>query len=112
MFNAQTAQFTKYHVTDPGVFYQGNDVWASRPPRTPAARATRRSSASRPTTSRCESPARQTPSSCCCSRWSLQGRKNMIAWVAAHNDPGNYGQVSVFDFPSNSNVFGPSRWSR
>ena len=33
----------------------------------------------------------------------------MIAWVAAHNDPGSYGAVSVFDYPSNSNVFGPQQ---
>jgi uncharacterized membrane protein (UPF0182 family) len=39
-----------------------------------------------------------------------QGRKNMIAWVAAHNDyPTSYGQVSVFDFPRDSNVFGPEQ---
>jgi hypothetical protein len=38
---------------------------------------------------------------------ALSGRPNMIAWVAARNDPANYGQVSVFDFPVNSNVFGP-----
>jgi len=33
----------------------------------------------------------------------------MIAWVAAHNDPASYGQVSVFDFPRASNVFGPQQ---
>jgi hypothetical protein len=33
----------------------------------------------------------------------------MIAWVAAHNDPSSYGQVSVFDFPRQSNVFGPQQ---
>jgi uncharacterized protein len=40
---------------------------------------------------------------------ALGGRKNMIAWVAARNDPANYGQVSVFDFPVSSNVFGPEQ---
>jgi hypothetical protein len=38
-----------------------------------------------------------------------QGRQNMIAWVAAHNDPAAYGQVGVFDFPRDSNVFGPQQ---
>jgi uncharacterized membrane protein (UPF0182 family) len=33
----------------------------------------------------------------------------MIAWVAAHNDPGSYGNVSVVDFPVGSNVFGPEQ---
>jgi hypothetical protein len=33
----------------------------------------------------------------------------MIAWVAASNDPSDYGKVSVFDFPVSSNVFGPEQ---
>ncbi len=27
MFDAQTVQFGKYHVTDPGAFYQGVQLW-------------------------------------------------------------------------------------
>jgi hypothetical protein len=37
------------------------------------------------------------------------GRKNMIAWVAAHSDPAHYGQVTVVDFPVGSNVLGPEQ---
>jgi uncharacterized membrane protein (UPF0182 family) len=33
----------------------------------------------------------------------------MIAWVAARNDPGVYGQTSVFRFPSQSSIFGPAQ---
>ena len=33
----------------------------------------------------------------------------MIAWMAPHNDPAHYGEVSVFDYPSNSIVFGPQQ---
>jgi uncharacterized membrane protein (UPF0182 family) len=33
----------------------------------------------------------------------------MIAWVAAHNDPSDYGEVSVFDFPKETNVLGPQQ---
>jgi uncharacterized protein len=34
-------------------------------------------------------------------------RPNMIAWIAAANDPGRYGQTTVFRFPSDSTIFGP-----
>ena len=27
LFKAQRYQFARYHVTDPGDFYQGNDRW-------------------------------------------------------------------------------------
>ncbi|HYM83522.1 MAG TPA: UPF0182 family protein, partial [Candidatus Dormibacteraeota bacterium] len=34
-------------------------------------------------------------------------RVNMIAWVAARNDQGVYGEVRYYRFPSNTTVFGP-----
>jgi uncharacterized membrane protein (UPF0182 family) len=39
------------------------------------------------------------------------GRPNMISWVAAHNDPASYGQVSVYDFPRDSTIYGPAQMS-
>ena len=36
-------------------------------------------------------------------------RPNMIAWVAARNDPDDYGKTTVFRFPSETNVFGPAQ---
>jgi uncharacterized membrane protein (UPF0182 family) len=33
----------------------------------------------------------------------------MIAWVAARNGPANYGQTTVFRFPSETTVFGPAQ---
>jgi uncharacterized membrane protein (UPF0182 family) len=36
-------------------------------------------------------------------------RPNMIAWVAARNDPGVRGQVDSFRFPSDTTIFGPAQ---
>jgi uncharacterized membrane protein (UPF0182 family) len=36
-------------------------------------------------------------------------RPNMIAWVAVRNDPGVYGQTTVFRFPNQSSIFGPAQ---
>jgi uncharacterized membrane protein (UPF0182 family) len=109
LFNAQTTQFEKYHVTDPGVFYQGNDVW--QVPQTAD------SSGTGPQQLALEAyyvemrvPGKDTPEFMLLQPMVPQGRKNMISWVAAHNDfPTTYGQVSVFDFPRDSNVFGPEQ---
>jgi uncharacterized membrane protein (UPF0182 family) len=55
-------------------------------------------------------PGKDTPEFMLLQPMVPQGRKNMISWVAAHNDfPTTYGQVSVFDFPRDSNVFGPEQ---
>jgi hypothetical protein len=106
MFNAQTAQFAKYHVTDPGVFYQSNDLW-----QVPANTS---SSSGGPTQLPLESyyvemrvPGDPNPEFVLLQPVVPNGRNNMIAWVAAHMDPGSYGQVSVFDFPRDANVYGP-----
>jgi hypothetical protein len=109
LFNAQATQFEKYHVTDPGVFYQGNDVW--QVPKTSD------SSGTGPQQLALEAyyvemrvPGKAAPEFMLLQPMVPQGRKNMIAWVAAHNDyPTSYGQVSVFDFPRDSNVFGPEQ---
>jgi uncharacterized membrane protein (UPF0182 family) len=38
-----------------------------------------------------------------------KGRPNMISWVAARNDPGVYGQTTVFHFPNQNSIFGPAQ---
>jgi uncharacterized membrane protein (UPF0182 family) len=109
LFDAQTAQFAKYHVTDPGVFYQNNDVWEVP--------LTSDSSGSGPQQLALQAyyvemrvPGSSNPEFMLLQPMVPQGRKNMIAWVAAHNDyPSTYGQVSVFDFPRSSNIFGPQQ---
>jgi uncharacterized membrane protein (UPF0182 family) len=106
MFNAQTTQFARYHVTDPGVFYQGNDAWQV---------PSNSGSSGGPDQLALESfyvemrvPGQTNQSFMLLQPMVPNGRKNMIAWVAAYNDyPSTYGKVSVFDFPRDSNVLGP-----
>jgi hypothetical protein len=106
MFNAQNAQFANYHVTDPGVFYQHNDLW-----QVPTNSA---SSGTGPTQLPLESyyvemrvPGDANPEFVLLQPMVPNGRNNMIAWVAAHMDPATYGKISVFDFPRDANVYGP-----
>jgi uncharacterized membrane protein (UPF0182 family) len=35
------------------------------------------------------------------------GKNNMVAWIAARNDPPNYGQLVVYELPKQELVFGP-----
>ena len=112
LFDAQTTQFEKYHVTDPGVFYQGNDVWQ-------VARDKGLSGSSGPAQLALEAyyVEMQTPGKTDLNKSEFlllqpmvpAGRPNMIAWVAAHNDPATYGQVSVYDFPRDSTIYGPQQ---
>jgi uncharacterized membrane protein (UPF0182 family) len=107
IFDAQTVQFAKYHVTDPGVFYQGVQFW-----QVPVSPTT---SSGGPTQLALQSfyvemrvPGDSADTFMLLQPMVLQNRPNMIAWVAAYNDyPTTYGQVKVFDFPESTNVFGP-----
>jgi uncharacterized membrane protein (UPF0182 family) len=106
MFDAQTLQFATYHVTDPGVFYQRNDLWQVPTNST--------GSGNGPTQLQLESyyvemrvPGDANPEFVLLQPMVPNGRNNMIAWVAARMDPGSYGKISVFDFPRDANVYGP-----
>jgi uncharacterized membrane protein (UPF0182 family) len=112
MFNAQTAQFEKYHVTDPGVFFQKGDVW-----QVPQNSSSSSGNGANPPEQlpleayyvQMRMPGQTNPEFLLLQPMALNGRPNMIAWVAARNDPAAYGQVTVFDFPVSSNVFGPQQ---
>ncbi len=108
IFNAQTSMFSKYHVTDPSVFYQNNDVWQLPPSAdTTGNGATQLGLQAYYVEMRI--PGQPNPEFVLLQPMVPQGRQNMIAWVAAHNDPSKYGGVSIFDFPRASNVFGPQQ---
>ncbi|MGA2512350.1 MAG: UPF0182 family protein [Candidatus Limnocylindrales bacterium] len=109
IFNAQTYQFAKYHVTDPSVFYQGNDVWQLPPSADTGGSTGTQQLGLQAYYVQMRVPGQTNPEFVLLQPMVPQGRQNMIAWVAAHNDPAAYGQVSVFDFPRQSNVFGPQQ---
>ena len=112
MFNAQTTVYEKYHVTDPVVFFKNGDVWS-----VPQNSGTTSGGGANPPQQlpleayyvQMRMPGQANPEFVLLQPMAPSGRKNMIAWVAAHNDPATYGQVSVVDFPVGSNVFGPEQ---
>ena len=109
MFAAQTAQFAKYHVTDPSVFYQNNDVWQLPPSADTGGTTGTQQLGLQAYYLQMRIPGQANPEFVLVQPMLPQGRQNMIAWVAAHNDPSDYGQVSVFDFPRETNVLGPQQ---
>ena len=109
IFNVQTSQFSKYHVTDPSVFYQGNDVWSLPPSADTGGSTGTQQLGLQAYYLQMHIPGTTNPEFVLLQPMVPQNRQNMIAWVAAHNDPSSYGQVSVFDFPRQSNVFGPQQ---
>jgi uncharacterized membrane protein (UPF0182 family) len=108
LFNVQTAVYARYHVTDPAVFYQNNDLWKVPP----QSQSTDTTSGALPLQAYyvyMRMPGETNPEFLLLQPMVPKARPNMIAWVAARNDAPNYGKVVVYDFPDTSSIFGPEQ---
>jgi uncharacterized membrane protein (UPF0182 family) len=104
LFNVQTRVFARYHVTDPLVFYQGDDLWTV-PQVQPTEGTNQLPQEAYYVYMRM--PGEAEPEFLLLQPMVPAARPNMIAWVAARNDGEHYGDVRVYRFPRDTSVFGP-----
>lgn len=103
-FELQTAQLLRYHVTDPAVFYSGDDVWqipkeiygAELIPMEPYHISGQLAP---------ELP----PEFLLLQPLTPLARPNLVAWLAARSDGANYGKLEVLRFPSQTPILGPEQ---
>ncbi len=104
LFALQTTVLEKYHVTDPGIFYNGEDVWEK----------------SKVSTSNDEEKAYQEPYSLFTTfedsdelelvfteYYTIKGKENMVAIVNVRMEGENYGQLVEYKFPPQKTVSSP-----
>jgi uncharacterized protein len=104
-FSVQAAKYAIFHMTDPRVFYNKEDLW-------------------RVAQSNARGPAQPMSPYYTIMKLAEVGKKeefilmvpftparkqNMIAWMAARCDAPNYGKVVVFTFPKQKLVYGPQQ---
>ncbi|MEO7229569.1 MAG: UPF0182 family protein, partial [Candidatus Limnocylindrales bacterium] len=104
LFNIQTAVFGRYHVTNTETFFGNQDIWT-----VPAGKTNAQSLPSEAYYVIMRMPGEADPEFLLLQPMVPTGRPNMIAWVAARNDPADYGGVRVYRFPTNTSVFGPAQ---
>jgi uncharacterized protein len=104
LFNVQTRMFARYHVTDPLVFFQGDDLWTV-PQIQPSAGTNQLPQEAYYVYMRM--PSETDPEFLLLQPMVPAARPNMIAWVAARNDGDTRGEVRVYRFPRDTSVFGP-----
>ncbi len=104
LFNIQTAAFGRYHVTNTETFFGNQDRWT-----VPAGKTNDQSLPSEAYYVIMRMPGEPEPEFLLLQPMVPSGRPNMIAWVAARNDPENYGGVRVYRFPTDTSVFGPAQ---
>jgi uncharacterized membrane protein (UPF0182 family) len=101
-FLIQARKHAVYHMEDPQVFYNKEDLWAI-PRRTIEGRD--REMDSYYTIMRL--PGEKKEEFILLTLFNPSRRDNMIAWLAARSDPPNYGRLIVYNFPKQKLVYGP-----
>jgi hypothetical protein len=101
-FALQARKYATYHMLDPQVFYNREDLWAI-PRRTIEGRD--REMEPYYTIMRLPGEARE--EFILLTLFNPSRRDNMIGWLAARSDPPNYGRLIAFNFPKQKLVYGP-----
>jgi len=106
IFKVQREIFSQYHVTDPSVFYSGQDFWnVPNDPTRPAA-----SSAQPPYYLQVEMPGDTSPAFSLTSTFAPNKRLTLAGFMAVNSEPGpNYGRMRVLQLPSSTTIPGPAQ---
>jgi len=104
LFKVQAIKYATYHMTDPRVFYNKEDLWTvSR------TNMGGRSVEMDPYYVIMTLPGETQSQFMLLLPFSPNNRDNMIAWMAAKSDPGQYGDRLVYKFPKDKLIYGPTQ---
>lgn len=96
--------YAKYHMTDPAVFYNQEDLWM---------RATEKYYAAvqpvEPYYIMWQPPGAKTAEFVLMLPFTPKNRQVMIGWIAGMCDPANYGRLLAYKFPKEERVLGPQQ---
>lgn len=94
LFNIQARLFSTYHMQDPQVFYNKEDLWSIPAEMEPYYTIMRL-------------PGEAKEEFILLLPFTPNKKDNMIAWLAARSDPPHYGKLTAFNFPKAKLVYGP-----
>lgn len=100
-FTVQADVYKTYHMLDPQVFYNKEDEWALPGEAVGAPMA--------PFYILMQLPGESKETFLLMEPFTPVGKDNMIGWMAAKCDPGDYGQRIVYNFPKQHLVMGPQQ---
>ena len=103
-FATQTQMLLQYHMQDPGVFYKKEDQWSL-----PIQSSFGRSAILEPYYIVASLPDQEKEEFLLIQPFTPADRPQLIAWMAARNDSPNYGELSLFEFPTGSQIDGPNQ---
>jgi len=119
LFKVQRNLLTKYHITDPKAFFQGDDYWqipsdpTSNGSTDPATTAQQLFSTSNngpdqpPYYVELQPPGTTTPRFALTTSFVARNGQNLTAFASVSSDPSDYGQLRLLELPNNTVVSGP-----
>ena len=120
LFKVQRDLLTKYHITDPKAFFQGDDYW--QVPSDPTIGATSDSGGSGqlfatgnngpdqpPYYVQLQPPGTSVPRFALTTSFVARRGQNLTAFASVSGDPGDYGQIRLLELPNSTAVPGPGQ---
>ncbi|MFB3818620.1 MAG: UPF0182 family protein [Candidatus Methylomirabilales bacterium] len=102
LFAVQARMFATYHMRDPQVFYNKEDVW-----HIPRRAVEGKEAEMEPYYTIMRLPGEPREEFVLLTPFNPARRDNMIAWMAARSDGEHYGKITVYNFPKQKLIYGP-----
>jgi len=103
-FDIQAAMYRAYHMTDPTVFYNKEDMWEA-----PKELFGSKEQIMQSYYLIMKLPGEEEEEFILLVPFVPTNKDNMISWLAARCDPENYGRLVLFQFPKQRLIYGPSQ---
>jgi uncharacterized membrane protein (UPF0182 family) len=104
LFAIQATQYQTFHMTDPQVFYNREDLWVP-----PQETYDGRTGPMEPYYILMKLPGSDQLEYMLMSPFTPQNRDNMISWLAARSDFPNYGKILFYQLPKDKLTYGPNQ---
>jgi hypothetical protein len=103
-FDVQAAMYRAYHMTDPTVFYNKEDMWEA-----PKELFGSKEQIMQSYYLIMKLPGEEEEEFILLVPFVPTNKDNMISWMAARCDPENYGRLVLYQFPKQRLIYGPSQ---
>jgi uncharacterized protein len=104
LLNVQAAVYGLYHMTNPDVFYNREDLWTVA---TEVALPEQRQQVMEPNFVLMTLPGERSTEFIAILPFTPANRNNLIGWIAGRSDGDHYGEAVVYDFPKTKLIDGP-----
>jgi uncharacterized membrane protein (UPF0182 family) len=104
LFAVQANQYRTFHMTDPQVFYNREDLWTA-----PTEKYAGQTQPMQPYYILAKLPGSDQLEYLLMTPFTPQNRDNMISWMAARSDFPEYGQMIFYELPKEKLIYGPNQ---